>query len=57
MRPGSPIVPALNEPPGQLYNLTEDPGETKNLAAHRGEIVIRLKSELALILAAKRSRP
>ena len=57
MRPGSPIVPALNEPPGQLYNLTEDPGETNNLAAGKGEIVIRLQSELARILAATSPRP
>ena len=57
MRPGSPIVPALNEPPGPLYNLNEDPGETNNRAAGKGEIVIRLQSELARILAATSPRP
>ncbi|MSU33970.1 MAG: arylsulfatase [Pedosphaera sp.] len=57
MRPGSPIVPAQNEPPSQLYNLSEDPGETKNLAADKAEIVTRLKTELEHIRASTRTRP
>ena len=57
MRPGSRTIPAQNEPPGQLYNLNDDPGETKNLAADKPGIVTRLKAELARIQSATRTRP
>jgi hypothetical protein len=30
-----------------LYNLAEDPGESRNLAATRPEVVARLKAEIA----------
>jgi hypothetical protein len=49
MRPGSPTFPAQDEPPGQLYNLADDPRETKNLAAGKPEIAARLKQELPCI--------
>ncbi len=51
-----------NQPPGsepslQLYNLADDPGETKNLCAEKPEIVARLKARLEKIQKAGRSRP
>ena len=57
MRPGSPTSPAQNEPPGQLYNLADDPRETRNLAVDKPEIVARLKQEFARIQNATRTRP
>jgi arylsulfatase A-like enzyme len=57
MRPGSPTIPAQNEPPGLLYNLADDPRETNNLAAEKPEVVLRLKAELARIHEATRTRP
>jgi N-sulfoglucosamine sulfohydrolase len=56
-RTGSPTFPAQNEAPGQLYNLADDPSETKNLAADKPEIVTSLKQELARIQRATRTRP
>jgi arylsulfatase A-like enzyme len=41
----------------QLYDLTNDLGETKNLAADRPEIVAELTARLEKIRAAGRSRP
>ena len=34
------------EPPGQLYDLAADPGETKNLYAEKPEVVARLAALL-----------
>lgn len=42
--------------PGQLYNLVVDPGETKNLALERHEIVTELKTLLEQTKTAGRSR-
>ena len=55
-RADSGTYPARNEPPGQLYNLADDPRETTNLAATKPEIVARLKAELEQIEKAGRSR-
>lgn len=56
-RPGSATVPSAKEPPGQLYNLTDDPRETRNLAAEKPEIVARLKGEMERIRNSSRTRP
>ena len=37
-----PRPPAPGEPPGRLYNLEDDPGETKNLWQEHPEVVKRL---------------
>jgi len=57
MRPGSPTIPAQNEPPGQLYNLADDLSESKNLAAEKPAVVVKLQTELARIHKATRTRP
>ncbi len=44
-------------PPGQLYNLADDPGERKNLYAQRPEVVQRLSKLLEQQIAAGRTRP
>ncbi|MFM8618007.1 MAG: sulfatase family protein [Opitutaceae bacterium] len=44
-------------PEFQLFDLAQDIGETKDLSAAQPEILARLKSELAGIVAAGRSRP
>lgn len=44
-------------PPVQLYNIVDDPGETKNLQAKHPEIVQRLYSRLAKYVAEGRSTP
>jgi arylsulfatase A-like enzyme len=49
--------PAATEPPGQLYNLADDLGETKNLYAENPEIVARLSALLEKIKSNGRSRP
>jgi arylsulfatase A len=56
MRPGK-FVPPKDSAPGQLYNLVDDPGETKNLAAEKPDTVAWLKQERARIEASARSRP
>ena len=55
-RPGSRTLPAANEPPGQLYHLSDDLGETHNLAADKPELVARLKQELQRIQRTPRAR-
>jgi arylsulfatase A-like enzyme len=44
------IEPSPGDPEGQLYNLSEDPGETINLFLEHPEIVDRLKSEMKQII-------
>jgi hypothetical protein len=51
------VTPAAGDPPGQLYNLAEDIGETKNLYASRPDIVGRLSKKLDEIRSQQRSRP
>jgi arylsulfatase A-like enzyme len=53
----SRIKPSAGGPTGQLYNLKDDLGETKNLYLERPDIVARLKRELAHIREAGQSRP
>ncbi|NND98069.1 MAG: arylsulfatase [Pirellulaceae bacterium] len=48
--------PLPGEPPGQLYNLSDDLGETKNLYKEHPEIVERLTNRLNQIQSAGRSR-
>jgi len=40
------IQPGPGDPEGQLYNLKEDPAESRNLYLKRPEIVARLRREL-----------
>lgn len=56
-RPGSPVLPAPTEPPGQLYNLADDPRETRNLAAGNSALVAELRAEMKRIQSSSRSRP
>jgi len=51
------IKPGLGEPVGQLYNLADDPSETKNLYDEKPEIVERLTATLAKIRESEQSRP
>ena len=51
------IKPGPSDPEGQLYHLTDDPGETHNLWPQHPEIVERLRAELARLRQAGRSRP
>ena len=48
---------APGDPAGQLYNLTDDPGETKNLHAEKADVVQRLAALLAKCREGGRSRP
>lgn len=50
------IKPEPGGPTGQLYNLADDPGETKNLYARFPERVQKMKLELQRIKDAGRSR-
>ncbi len=50
------IKPRPGDPEGQLYNLTDDLGETKNLYTERPDIVARLKAEMKQIVDSGRSR-
>ena len=52
MRPG-----ASSETGPQLYDLSQDPGETTNLATQRPEIVQELQALLTATRASGRSRP
>ena len=45
----SRIKPDPNGPTGQLYNLRDDLGETRNLYQQRPEIVATLRAELKRI--------
>ena len=48
---------APGDPAGQLYNLADDPGETKNLHAEKPDIVRHLSDLLAKCRDGGRSRP
>lgn len=50
------IQPKAGEPPGQLYDLDDDPGETRNLWAQNPAIVARLTELLAGYRSSGRSR-
>jgi len=50
------VTPGEKDPPGQLYNLRDDLGETKNLWKSRPDVVARLQRELARITEAGRHR-
>lgn len=52
-----PPSPDTNLPAGQLYNLADDFGETRNLYSERPEIVSRLSALLGRYLAEGRSTP
>jgi arylsulfatase A-like enzyme len=56
-RPGSPTSPAPGEPPGQLFNLADDPRETRNLAAGNPALLAELQAEMKRIQSGSRSRP
>lgn len=53
----SRIEPGRGDPPGQLYNLAEDLGETNNLYLHKPALVKRLSERLTEIREADHSRP
>lgn len=55
--PRAGTYPAKDEPAGQLYNLADDPAETRNLAAERPEIVAEMKATFARIQHGSRTRP
>ncbi len=44
------ITPGPGDPAGQLYNLAEDPSETKNLYAQRPDMVKKLQATLKTIV-------
>jgi len=46
-----------NDPGGQLFDLTSDPGETKNVAAQQPERVREMAARVTQIIAAGRTRP
>jgi len=50
------IKPEPGDPKGQLYNLREDPAETKNLYLRHPEIVARLEAEMERIKTSGSSR-
>jgi len=52
--PPKRITPGPSDPAGQLYNLADDPGETKNLYAERADMVESLMRELAQIQTAEK---
>lgn len=56
-RPGSATIPSSKDPPGQLYNMVDDPHETRNLASENPDIVAKLKGELTRIRNSNRTRP
>jgi arylsulfatase A-like enzyme len=51
------ITPAPGEPPAELYNLTDDPGETRNLYSAQPKIVVTLTALLSRYQNQGRSRP
>jgi len=51
------VKPAPGDPAVELYNLADDPGETKNLAASRADVVGGLTKLLRRYQAEGRSRP
>ncbi len=51
------VEPADGEPPGQLYNLDRDPGETTNVFADHPDIVARLSGLLERYRQSGRSAP
>jgi arylsulfatase A-like enzyme len=51
------IKPGPGDPPGQLYNLADDLGETNNLYADEPAIVQKLLAQLKKIRETGRSRP
>ena len=55
--PPPPAVPSPADPPGQLYNLADDLGETRNRYAEKPEIVAGLTALLEQIRTNGRSRP
>jgi len=50
------IEPGLGDPPGQLYNLADDPGETNNVYLQHPVIVDRLKAEMKQIIDNEKSQ-
>ena len=50
------VQPTPDGPKGQLYDLADDPGETKNLYLEKPDIVRRLTSELERIQGAAQTR-
>ena len=44
-------------PRGQLYNLREDTGETRNLYGDKPEVVVRLEALLGEITSGEQTRP
>ena len=52
-----PAAKKQNLPPVQLYNLRDDPGETKNVAAEQKPVVERLQALLAKYQSEERSVP
>ena len=60
-RPGSggfsKFKPADDAPPGQLYNLREDPAEIRNLYRESPDLVARLTREMVAVVRASSSRP
>ena len=55
--PPSLAVPSPADPPGQLYHLGDDLGETRNRYAEKPEIVARLKALLEQIQTNRQTRP
>ena len=54
---GSAEEPASREePPGQLYNLSDDPAEATNLFASRSDVVMKLQRTLASVLRTPSTR-
>ncbi|MXW64398.1 MAG: arylsulfatase [Bacteroidetes bacterium SB0662_bin_6] len=51
------VEPGPGDPPGQLYHLGDDPGETNNLYAEHPEVVERLSALLARYREQGYSRP
>jgi arylsulfatase A len=55
--PKAGTYPAKSDPPGQLYNLAEDPHETTNVAAAHPDIVADLKAKYRQIQEGTQTRP